>query len=194
MTGIVAAPLLSLVITSYTTERLNDIYELIDSIKNQTYKNMETIFVAERSKELFQKVKAYTEEKAIPNVKIVFNDGAPGQSPARNLGGKNAVGDIISFVDDDVVLFDNWAEEMVDTYQDDSTIGATGPALPLWEDMSLNWLPEEFYWIISCTAYASWNKLMAVRCAGGMNMSFRKEAFEYCRVYVKFWAYCAGEK
>ena len=193
MTGTIPAPLLSLVITSYTTERLNDIYELLDSIKNQTYKNMEIIFVAERSKELFQKVKAYTEEKAIPNVKMIFNDGTPGQSPARNLGVKNAAGDIISFVDDDVVLFDDWAGEMVNTYQDESTIGATGPALPLWEDRSLSWLPEEFYWIVSCTAYASWNELMAVRCAGGMNMSFLKEAFEYC-CFSEIFGHLAQEK
>ncbi|MDD3678609.1 MAG: hypothetical protein PHD14_05220, partial [Dehalococcoidales bacterium] len=54
---------LSLVITSYTTERLNDIYELLDSIKEQTYRNMETIFVVERSQELRDKLNDYIKEK-----------------------------------------------------------------------------------------------------------------------------------
>ena len=38
--------LLSIVITSYTTERFKDIYELLDSIKVRTYPNIEVIFVA----------------------------------------------------------------------------------------------------------------------------------------------------
>ena len=65
---------LSLVITSYTTERLNDIYELLDSIKQQTYQNMETIFVVERSEDLRDKLSDYLKEKEIERVRIVFSD------------------------------------------------------------------------------------------------------------------------
>jgi glycosyltransferase involved in cell wall biosynthesis len=180
------SPLLSIVVTSYTVQRLKDIYELLDSIKNQSYKNIEVIFVAERSRELYEKVKTYAEEKGIPNMVAVFNDGEPGQSPARNLGIEHTNGDIIGFVDDDVVLFPDWGEEMVSTYENDSVIGVTGPAFPLWEDESMTWLPEEFYWITSCTAFAGWSELMAVRTAGGMNMSFRREAFSYCRFSQDF--------
>lgn len=179
-------PLLSIVITSYTMERFKDICELLDSIKIQTYPNIEIIFIVERSQELSKRIKIYTEEKLIPNVIVMFNDGEQGQSPARNLGIKCATGDIIAFVDDDVVLFDDWSTEMVNTYQDDYTIGATGPALPLWEDSSLQWLPKEFYWIVSCTAFAELSEICPVRCAWGMNMSFRKEAFRYCRFSEAF--------
>lgn len=149
-----ANQLLSIVVTSYTLERLQDIFELLDSIRAQTYPNIETIFVAERSRELYERVKTYAEEKAVPNMMAVFNNGEPGQSPARNLGIKHANGDIIAFVDDDVVLFPDWAEEMVKTYEDDSIIGVTGPAFPLWEDESLQWLPEEFYWILGCSNFS----------------------------------------
>lgn len=180
------SPLLSIVVTSYTTERINDIYELLDSIKVQTYPNIETVFVAERSQELFEKVKTYAEKKGMSNMMAVFNDGEPGQSPARNLGIKHTNGNIIAFVDDDVVLFPDWAEEMVRTYENDSIIGVTGPAFPLWEDKSMTWLPEEFHWIISCSAWSGWNEVRQVRQAGGMNMSFRKEAFHYCRFSEAF--------
>ena len=173
-------PLLSIVVTSYLVQRLKDIYALLDSVKNQSYRNIEVIFVTERSRELYEKVKTYAEEKGIPNMVSVFNDGEPGQSPARNLGIKHAKGNIIAFVDDDVVLFPDWGEEMVRTYDNDSIIGVTGPASPLWEDESLTWLPEEFYWVTSCTPFAGWSELMAVRTAGGMNMSFRREAFDHC--------------
>ena len=170
-------PLLSLVITSYTTERLGDIYELLESVKNQIYKNMEVIFVTERSQSLFEKVKAYAEEKAMPNMTVVFNDGEPGLSVARNMGIQHAKGDIIAFVDDDVVLFPDWAEEMVKAHENESAIGVTGPAFPLWEDESLKWLPEEFYWLVSCTAWTGWEERRVIRGAFGANMAFKREAF-----------------
>lgn len=173
-------PLLSIVVTSYTLGRLKDIFELMDSIKAQSYPNIETIFVAERSDLLFEKVKNYMSEKVIPKAKVIFNHGEPGLSAARNLGIQEAAGDIIAFVDDDVILFPDWAESMVRTYEGDSVIGVTGPAFPLWEDESMNWLPEEFYWIISCSGFTGWNGLRPVRSAWGDNMSFRKEAFAYC--------------
>jgi glycosyltransferase involved in cell wall biosynthesis len=174
---VVRQPLLSIIVTSYTTERLRDIYELMDSIKTQTYPNIETIFIAESSTELFDKVRAYAIENTL-NLAVIFNDGEPGLSAARNLGIKQAKGDIIAFVDDDTVLFDDWAEEMVKAYDDDSIIGVTGLAFPLWEDESMSWFPEELYWVISCTAWSGWNEVREVRNAWGMNMSFRREVFE----------------
>lgn len=170
-------PLLSIVITSYTLGRLKDIFELIDSIKAQSYPNIETIFIAERSMELHEKVKVYGEQRGMPNMKPIFNHGKPGLSAARNLGIKEAKGDIVAFVDDDVILFPDWAEEMVKTYEDDSVIGVTGSAFPLWQDESMNWLPEEFYWIISCTAWTGWTETRIVRGAFGANMAFKREAF-----------------
>ena len=168
---------LSLVITSYTTERLNDIYELLDSIKQQTYRNMETIFVVERSQELRDKLNDFIKEKQIEKIRVVFSTEKLGLSMSRNLGIENAKGDIIAFVDDDVVLFPDWAEEMVKAFDSDSIIGVTGAAFPLWENDSLKWLPEEFYWLVSCTAWTKWTNAQKVRGAFGANMAFRREAF-----------------
>jgi len=173
--------LLSIVITSYTTDRLKDIFELLDSIKAQAYPRIETNFVVERSAELLDKVKAYAMANNIPNFKALFNDGESGLSAARNVGIKQAQGDIMAFVDDDVVLFSDWAEQMVKAYNDDSIIGVTGPAFPLWKEESIPWFPKEFYWIISCTAWYDPKEIEAVRNAWGHSMSFRKEAFECCK-------------
>ncbi|MBA7661603.1 hypothetical protein ES703_69623 [subsurface metagenome] len=185
-------PLLSVIITSYTTERLGDIYELLDSIKTQTYPGVETIFVAERLTELLDKVKAYASNKDTLSLKVIFNSGEPGLSAARNLAIREAKGDIVAFVDDDVVLSPDWAEEMIKAYQGDSIIGVTGSALPLWEDESMSWLPEELYWIISCTAWCQWNEVREVRNAWGMNMSFRREAFEQCGLFFNEFGFHKG--
>lgn len=171
-------PSLSLVITAYTTERLCDIYELLVSVKNQTYKNMETIFVIERSRELLDGINTFVGEKTIPNIKTVFSLDRLGLSRARNLGIKHAKGKIIGFVDDDVVLYPDWAEEMVKALENDSAIGVTGSAFPLWENKSLKWLPEKFYWLISCTAWTGWQEQRIIRGVFGANMAFKKEAFD----------------
>jgi GT2 family glycosyltransferase len=174
-------PLLSIVVTSYTTERLDDIFELLDSVKGQSYPRCEVVFVAERSEELRERVVCHLKQRSMANAKVVFNDGARGLSASRNVGVREASGDIIAFADDDVVLFPDWAEEMIKTYAgSDSTIGVTGPGIPRWKDKSQSWLPDELYWIISCTAFTGWNGSRPVRSAWGMNMSFRREAFEHC--------------
>jgi glycosyltransferase involved in cell wall biosynthesis len=170
--------LLSVVLTSYTTKRLNDIYELLDSIKCQSYGNIEIIFVTESSVELFDSIKRYAVENEINNIKVVINAGETGLSAARNFGVKESHGDIVAFIDDDAILYPDWAEQTVKSYEEESVIGITGPAFPLWEDESMSWFPEEFYWIISCTAWTGWKQPRDVRNAWGMNMSFRREVFD----------------
>ena len=185
---------LSLVITSYTTERLNDIYELLESIKQQTYRNMETIFVVERSEDLRDALNEYIREHQIERMRVIFSDKKLGLSMARNLGIENANGEIIAFVDDDVVLFPDWAEEMVKTYKDDTLIGVTGPGYPKWEDVKMSWLPDEFQWIVSCTAFTGWQNARTVRSAWGMNMSFRREVFIDSRFSPDFGGTTGGKE
>ena len=143
---------ISLITTSYTMDRLNDIIELLDSVSVQTYQNIETVFIAERSPELADSIQGYISEKGYSNMQVLYNEGEWGVSSARNLAIGPVKGDIIAFVDDDALLFPDWAEETVKTYAEDSSvIGVTGPIFPLWERDSTSWFPQEFYWIFSCT-------------------------------------------
>jgi len=177
-------PKISIITTSYTMDRFKDITELLDSIQAQTYDSIEMVFVVERSPELCHKIRAYADEKSYPNVQILFNQGEWGLSSSRNLGIRQASGDIIAFVDDDAILFPDWAEETAKAYAKDSSIvGLTGPILPLWEDESMAWFPREFYWIFSCT-YWDWTEPTEVRNGYGTNISFRREAFEKCGGFV----------
>ena len=123
-------PLISVIITSYTAEHIQDIYELLDSLKNQTYQYVEVVFVAEQSLELYKQIQSYMNSQSKSKFKLIFNDGEKGASAARNLGIKQAQGEIIAFLDDDVLPFPDWAEEMIKTYDDLPIIGVTGPAVP----------------------------------------------------------------
>jgi glycosyltransferase involved in cell wall biosynthesis len=165
--------LLSIVVTAYSAERLNSIYELLESIRDQTYPRIETIFVVERSHALFEKLKDYKAKNKITELKILFCLDENGLS-AKNRGIKEAEGEIIAFVHDDIVLYHDWADHMVVAYTDDSIIGVTGAVLPLWENDSVSWFPEEFYWIIGCTTV---DRPGEVKNAQDINMSFRREAF-----------------
>jgi glycosyltransferase involved in cell wall biosynthesis len=168
---------ISIITTSYTMDRLKDIIELLDSINAQSYRNVETVFVAERSPALADTIKSYIKGKGYSKMQVLYNKGERGVSPARNLAIGRAKGDIIAFVDDDAVLFPDWAEETAKTYaQDGPVIGVTGPILPLWEEKSMSWFPREFYWIFSCT-YWDMAKKTEVRNGYGTNISFHREAF-----------------
>ncbi len=190
-------PAVSVVVSSYTMERYNDITELLDSLQEQTHRNFETLVVAERSTELFDKLGAYVQENGYPNTRILLNPGPWGLSPARNMGIKEAQGDIVAFIDDDALPFPDWLEEIVRTFtEEDSVVGVTGFALPMWEAESMNWFPEEFYWIFGCSAFSGLTEMKEVRNAWGANMSFVKEAFASSGLFdeVNFGSSIANEE
>jgi glycosyltransferase involved in cell wall biosynthesis len=170
----------SIITTVYTPERLKDISELLDSLAAQTYKNTETLVVAERSVELADSIKKYIADKGYPSMRVLFNEGEWGSYPSRNLAIGEARGDIIAFVDDDALPFPNWVEQTVKVYDEDSSVaGVTGPILPLWQDKSMKWFPRELYWIFSCT-YREVAGRTEVRNGFCTNLSFRREAFDSC--------------
>ena len=174
---------ISIITPSYTTKRLKDIIELLDSIQAQTYKNIEVLIIAERSQELAGTIKGYVEEKSYSNVRVLYNEEEWGVSSARNLAIEQAKGEIIAFVDDDALLLPGWAKETAKAYAEDSSIiGVAGPILPQWEQDSMSWFPRELYWIFSCT-YWDWAEKTEVRNGYGTNISFWREAFNCCGLF-----------
>jgi cellulose synthase/poly-beta-1,6-N-acetylglucosamine synthase-like glycosyltransferase len=173
--------LLSVVITSYTMNRLPDVLELIESLGKQTYSNIEVIFVGEGTRELCERVEKFGREKGMTNLRMAFNEGQAGLSFARNLGVHCCRGEIIAFTDDDAVVAPDWAEQIVRTFMSyPEVIGVTGQAIPLWVGDGAQWFPQEFDWVIGSTRFTEWRDLRQVRNAFGVNMAFRREAFRYC--------------
>jgi glycosyltransferase involved in cell wall biosynthesis len=173
-------PLVNVITTIYTDERLNDLYSLLQSLSRQVYKTIELICVVERSEELLHRIKQFCKDNQYEKVTLLFNEGPWGLSAARNLAIKHAQGEIIAFIDDDAVAFPEWIEEIVKAFKEDSNlIGVTGPIYPLWEEESMAWFPKELYWIFSCT-YQEENIKMYVRNGYGTNIAFKCEAFDLC--------------
>jgi len=140
--------------------------------------------VIEGSRELFDHLKDYKEINAFQSLKLVFLDSRQGASFARNIGAKEESGEIVAFVDDDVVLSPDWAENLVKPYRLNSVVGVTGQVLPLWEEKGWEWFPEEFDWVFGCSRWLGLHRITEVRSVIGANASFRKEAFNLAGGYL----------
>jgi glycosyltransferase involved in cell wall biosynthesis len=176
------APRVSLLVTTYTVERAGDILDLLDSAMRQRSDQIEVILVAEGSPQLQATVERVAESFNGLRIKVVPNAGVTGLSGARNAGITYAQGDIVAFVDDDVVLFPDWCERLLETFaRHESVVGVMGTAIPLWEDPRMTWLPEEFFWIVSCTGSVDGEQEKPVRNAWGVNMAFRRKVFDCLR-------------
>jgi glucosyl-dolichyl phosphate glucuronosyltransferase len=166
----------SIISTTYTQDRFNDTVQLIDSIALQTNKNYRLFMVVERSPELAQNITEYIKEKQYSNMIVLFNEGPHGLSSARNLAIRQSQSDILAFVDDDAIVDTNWTNEIIKTFEEDSSVaGVTGPIDPLWERQSMAWFPPEFFWIFSCT-YNNPKEKIEVRNGYGTNLSFKRKA------------------
>ena len=94
--------LISIVIPIYNAEKYLE--ECLNSIKNQTYKNIEVIMVNDGSKDDSETIcKRFSEDDARFRYFTKVNGGV---SSARNLGLDNVKGDYITFID-----ADDWIEE-----------------------------------------------------------------------------------
>lgn len=169
---------LSVVIAGYTTDRFIDIQDALESMRAQTCRGIEVVFVVDGSTDLQQKMQQVSEEFHDLDLRIVFNDGERGLSRARNLGVSVASGNIIAFIDDDAIALPDWAEETVKTFTDSSIIGVTGPSWPLWEDESMSWFPQDLEWVVGGTRWFSPGEMCDVKNVWGTNMSFRREIFD----------------
>lgn len=101
---------ISIIVPVYNTE--NQIRYCLDSILNQTYKNLEIIVVDDGTKD---NAGIIAEEYSKKDDRIiVIHQENQGLSAARNAGLSVATGDYISFVDSDDVLKIDFYEYMID--------------------------------------------------------------------------------
>jgi glycosyltransferase involved in cell wall biosynthesis len=93
---------LSIVIPTYQGE--NRIHHVLNSLKNQTYKDFEVIVVIDGSNDGTEEiVKPYQSELSL---KIISQENM-GRAGSRNSGAKYASGEFIIFFDDDVIVPSN---------------------------------------------------------------------------------------
>lgn len=113
-----------------TKDREKDLLKCIESIKNQTLLPLEVLIIddgkiSELTKNLIHKLLSVNEI-----LFRYFKKDRPGLAESKNLGAKKANGDIILFLDDDVVLGKDYLKRLLDVWQrnkeDEKLAGVSG--------------------------------------------------------------------
>ncbi len=109
-------PLISVIIPVYNVEEY--LAECLNSVINQTYKNLEIIAIDDGSTDGSYKILKNYEQKE-ENIKVISQKNS-GQSVARNLGLKLAKGKYIYFLDSDDYLSLNTFERLIKKMEENS--------------------------------------------------------------------------
>jgi glycosyltransferase involved in cell wall biosynthesis len=67
-------------------------------------------------------------------------DATPGVLTGRHLGAREAQGEVVAFLDDDVLLASSWLEALVEMFRDPAVAYVGGPVLPHYEGAVPSWL------------------------------------------------------
>lgn len=110
-------PKVSIIIPTYLEEKY--IGKTLKSIKKQNYKNYEIIVVDSNSKDKTIKIAKKYADKII----ILKERGI---AKARNCGANESSGEILLFLDADVVLNKNFIKNMVEKFKDKKIVGVCG--------------------------------------------------------------------
>lgn len=106
--------LVSIIIPTYNEESV--IGNCLTSLKDQSYNNVEIILVDDGSTDSTLEITSKL------NIRT-FKQKHQGPGPARNLGAKHAIGEILVFVDADMTFDKNFIEDLIKPILKNKTIG-----------------------------------------------------------------------
>lgn len=138
---------LSIIIPSHNRCRL--LKKCLVSIFASSFKNFEVIVVDDNSTD---NTKSLKEKYDITYIKNSANKGA---AYSRNVGAKQANGEILVFIDSDVVIKKNTLKNLVDIFKDSKESIACGYKLP--KNLSKSW-SSDFVMLRKTFSYCSWLK------------------------------------
>lgn len=167
----------SIIVTSYSTDRLPYLKQLIDSVNNQKDNlKAEVVFVIESDRVLFDRLVLALRDLPL-FAKVIYFDRLEGMSDARNRGVLSCSGEYIAFVDDDVVLNKDYLQTLILMMETSDAIALTGPLVPIWDENRASWFPKELSWLIGSSEWLDSNTVRNLRNAWGSNYVTRKKEF-----------------
>jgi GT2 family glycosyltransferase len=172
-TGVSPLPNVSVVIVAYTERRWTCLEQAIAAVQSQSVRPAEAILVIDHNPELLARAHA-----EMPYVRVIPNTRAAGSSGARNTGAEASQGEILVFLDDDIVAGAAWLETVLKHFSRPEVAGVGGQARPLWQQSCPAWFPPEFFWVVGAS-YAGMPKHVGpVRNVWSSNMAVRRSIFE----------------
>lgn len=184
-------PLLDLSIVICTYNRAQSLRETLESLRNQVVPKgveYEVLVVDNNSVDETKQTVERVNFSGARKIEIrYFFEPRQGVAYARNRGIANAKGEIIAFLDDDVLADEGWIDALWQCFQETDAVAVAGRVERLWQCEQPSWLTEE----ISAplikqdlgTARTRWehrNRHMV-----GANVGFRRSVFEKVGLFRK---------
>lgn len=132
-----------------TCNRYDTIHRIIDSILKNSFLPAEIIVVDQSDNNNTNEIINKIDNKKVPI--IYHQDDGKGAARARNIGWRLSNGDIISFVDDDAIVVQNWIKSIIDTFQSyNNKIGIVGgKIIAVYEDRNHEWeIPPQWSYLL----------------------------------------------
>jgi glycosyltransferase involved in cell wall biosynthesis len=166
-------PTVSVVIAAFAMDRWDDLQEAVASVQAQTIRVLETVVVIDHNPALLHRA-----QRELPNVIVVPNVSGKGASGARNSGVTASHGEVVAFLDDDVVASPNWLESLLHHFADPSVVGVGGRMIPLWASSRPRWFPHEFDWAVGASYRGMPEEAARVRNVWSCNMAIPRRVFD----------------
>jgi len=169
--------LVSVIIPIYNQNKL--IENVIESIFNSTYKNIEVIVVNDGSTDGTDKILDYLKIHRYPQLKVIHQSNN-GKRKAVSSGFMHSQGQYVILIDSDSILDNNAISEFVKVFDSDSSIGSIAGHAKIWNaDKNFltkcqdSWYDYEFNIYKSCESYFG-----NVTCCSGCLAGYRRKAIE----------------
>ncbi len=123
----------------------------------------------------------------MPRIRYIL-EPRPGLDVARNTGIRKSTGDIVAFIDDDVMVHPNWITRLLQGFNDPKVMAVTGLVLPMELETEAQFIFEK-YWGFNrgyraltfdsrfFEDHRTWG-VPVWRIGAGANMAFRRTVFE----------------
>lgn len=199
---------LSIIIPTYN--RMKDVDECLDSIIIQTKLPKEVIIVddsdSDKIENLIKRRENEFKEKDI-RLRYIRNKKEKSLTMARNIGVETAMGDIILFLDDDVVLDKKYIKEILKVYEKNpNALGVQGLIEGLKKGNIFILMFNKLFYLgfnekNRCRVLPSFNntraffvdKIIECEWLSGANQSYKKEIFEEFKYDENLKRYSYGE-
>ncbi len=176
----------SVVICTYNRcESLRETLESVFCQKVNRGLTYEILIVDNNSKDRTKKMVEEFRLKKKNLFRYVF-EGQQGVAYARNTGVKNAHGEIVAFLDDDVIASPDWLQAIWNCFQETPADAVGGKVERKWNCRQPRWYSEELGGCLISQDLGSERKLWNSERQHmvGANMAFRKEALERYGYFV----------
>lgn len=177
-----AASQMNITVVLCTYNRCRELAKALNSVANSTVPpqiEWEILLVDNNSSDRTREVAEEFCKRAPGRVRYVF-ERQPGLSHARNTGIHEAKGEIVAFMDDDVIVEATWLWNLTASMLGGEWSGAGGRVVPEWNCPRPGWLSLDQWYTLGPLANFDFGPAPRelTEPPFGANMAFRKEMFE----------------